>query len=186
MKGIIFNLVETIVSRAHGADAWDRLLDVAELDGAYTTVGAYPDAELFALVDAAAADLGMSSQSVLRWVGRESLPLLAQRYPHFFEPPTTRGFVLTLNHVIHPEVRKLYPGADVPVFAFAAHGEDGLSIDYRSHRRMCGFAEGLIQGAGDHYGEEVRIEQPRCMLEGGTSCQLVCEFLPLARSAASG
>jgi hypothetical protein len=33
----------------------------------------------------------------------------------FFENVTaTKSFLLTLNHIIHPEVRKLHPGAEVP------------------------------------------------------------------------
>ena len=55
----------------------------------------------------------------MRWFGREALPLLADRYPDFFEQhPRHQPFLLTLNRIIHPEVRKLYPGADVPNFEF--------------------------------------------------------------------
>ena len=79
---------------------------------------------------------------------------------------------MTLNAIIHPEVRKLYPGADVPEFSFDASTEDLLVMGYRSRRRLCGFAEGLLEGAGDHYGESVRIAQPRCMLRGDDSCVL--------------
>ena len=60
------------------------------------------------------------------------MPLFAVRYPQFFEPhDCTRSFVLTLNDIIHPEVRKLYPGADVPEFDFGIRDEpsgDGLSV----------------------------------------------------------
>ena len=119
MKGIVFNLLEDVVTRAHGAATWDALLDEANVGGAYTSLGSYPDEEAFKLVMAASRALGLKPEEVLRWFGREAMPVLAQKYPGFFTPhKTVRPFLLTLNSIIHPEVRKIYPGADVPVFDF--------------------------------------------------------------------
>lgn len=177
MKGVIFNLAEQVVTDAYGADTWDTLLDDAELDGAFTTLGNYPDAQLIAIVDAAAVRLGTSSADVVRIVGQGAIPLLAVRYPAFFTPHTsTRPFLLTLNDIIHPEVRKLYPGAEVPEFGFEEHGADVLNLEYRSHRKLCALAEGFVVGAAQHYGQTVAIEQPQCMLDGAESCVLRCTF----------
>ncbi|MBI4241193.1 MAG: heme NO-binding domain-containing protein, partial [Candidatus Rokubacteria bacterium] len=85
-------------------------------------------------------------------------------------------FLLTLNDIIHPEVRKLYPGAGVPVFDFDASAPDTLAMGYTSARRFCAFAEGLIEGAAAHYGEEVAIEQPTCMNRGDKTCTLMIRF----------
>ena len=66
------------------------------------------------------------------------MPLFAERYPQLFEPhDCTRSFVLTLNDIIHPEVRKLYPGADVPEFDFGIRDDDRLVMGYRSPRKLC-------------------------------------------------
>ena len=54
MKGIIFNLLEDVVIHDHGQDTWDELLNATSLDGAYTSLGSYPDAHIQALVGAAA------------------------------------------------------------------------------------------------------------------------------------
>ena len=106
MKGIVFNLLGDIVSRQYGANIWDDLLDAAGVDGSYTSLGSYPDEELGKLVGAASARLGTPPQDIVRWFGREALPLLAAKYPQFFTPHRdTRSFVLTLNAIIHPEVR---------------------------------------------------------------------------------
>ncbi len=177
MKGVIFNLAEQVVTDAYGADTWDQLLDDADLDGAFTTLGNYPDAQLMAIVDAASVRLGVSATDVVRMVGKGALPLLALRYPAFFTPHTsTRPFLLTLNDIIHPEVRKLYPGADVPEFGFEEQGEDVLLLEYRSRRQLCALAEGFIAGAAEHFGQSVTIVQPRCMLDGVDSCLLRCTF----------
>ena len=149
MKGVVFDLLEQAVVRHHGEDVWDDLLSGAGLIGAYTSLGSYPDDDLHRLVDQAAATLGMSPQDVIRWFGREALPALAVSYPEFFTGhATTRSFLLTLNDIIHPEVRKLYPGADVPWFEFTGTAKGDLVLGYASRRRLCAFAEGLIQEIG--------------------------------------
>ncbi|GAC1443771.1 MAG: heme NO-binding domain-containing protein [Mycobacteriales bacterium] len=177
MKGVIFNLAEQVVTDDYGADTWDQLLEDADVDGAFTSLGNYPDEQLFALVDAAAARLGMESSAVVRRIGEGAMPLLARRYPAFFAPHTaTRPFLLTLNDIIHPEVRKLYPGADVPVFGFEELGEDVLLLQYRSHRKLCALAEGFTAGAATHYGQTVVIHQTSCMLTGADHCVLHCTF----------
>ena len=179
MKGIVFNLLEQLVSRDYGEDTWDDLLDQAGLDGAYTSLGSYDDADLFRLVGAASESLGVPPDDLVRWFGHNALPLFADSYPQFFTPHTSaRTFVLTLNDIIHPEVRKLYPGADVPEFDFeqVQHHDRPLRMGYRSQRRMCSFAEGLIEGAAEHYGETTDIRQPSCMKRGDERCVLEISF----------
>lgn len=183
MKGIIFNLLEEIVREEHGEDTWDDLLDAADLDGVYTSLGNYPDEQLGRLVTAAAAALGLSVDDVVAWTGRRALPLMASRFPKFFDGHTnTRGFLLTLNDIIHPEVRKLYPGADTPEFEFDTSNPDMLVMHYRSARRLCAFARGLVEGAADHFGEAVEFKQDRCMHRGDPECVFHIAF----SAAASG
>ena len=177
MKGIVFNLFEQTVVEAHGDQAWEALLETTGLDGVYTSLGSYPDEDFFALALAASEVLGTPLDDVVRWFGRGAMPLFEQRYPHLFtEHSQTRSFVLTLNDIIHPEVRKLYPGAIVPEFAFDASDPDGLVMDYYSPRKLCAFAEGLLLGAADHYGQTVQIQQPQCMHRGDPRCRLEIAF----------
>ena len=176
MKGVVFNLLEQLVSRDFGEDTWDALLDASGLDGVYTSLGSYPDEDLMKLVIAASDALAMPADDVVLWLGRNALPLFAERYPQLFEPhDCTQSFVLTLNDIIHPEVRKLYPGADVPEFDFDVR--DGVVVmGYHSPRKLCSFAEGLLLGAADHYGERLMIEQPSCMKRGDDHCVLEIAF----------
>lgn len=177
MKGIIFQLLEDVVTQQYGEDTWDALLDKAGIEGAYTSLGSYPDEELMRLVGEASSALDTPPDAVVRWFGRGALPRLAERFPEFFTPHTsTRSFLLTLNDIIHVEVRKLYPGADVPVFDFDASSDDRLVMRYRSARNLCALAEGLIEGAAEHYGESVTIEQPQCKIRGDEACVLVCSL----------
>ena len=172
--------MQEVVAGAHGEDTWDAILERAGLDGVYTSLGSYPDGDLFALVGAASATLDADPQDVVRSLGEGAIPLLAERYPAFFEHARTRDFLLTLNDIIHPEVRKLYPGADVPEFDFETTGDADLVMGYRSPRKLCALAEGFIRGAATHFGEDVDIDQPSCMHRGAESCVLACRFRPAA------
>jgi hypothetical protein len=177
LKGIIFNLVEEVVTDRYGEDAWDSVLEAASLDGSYTSVGSYPDDDLFRLVGAASEILALSADDIVRSLGEGAIPLLAERYPQFFEPhASTRSFLLTLNDIIHPEVRKLYPGAVVPDFDFAVSEDGYLLLGYRSERQLCALAEGFILGAARHYGEAVTLTQVRCMHRGDDKCLIQCAF----------
>lgn len=177
MKGILFNLLAEVVRREHGEDTWDRLLDAAGLDGAYTSLGNYPDADMMKLVGIAASALNLPPDDVVRWFGRASLPLLAQQYPGFFQPHRdTRSFLLTLNDVIHPEVRKLYPGADAPTFDFDTSVDNILLMGYISARHLCAFGEGLIEGSAAYFNEQVHLEHPQCSKRGDPKCVFRISF----------
>ncbi len=182
MKGIVFQLLEQVVTQHHGEAAWDRLLTEAGMEGAYTSLGNYEDAELFKIVGVASRHLNLPPADVVRWFGRNAIPLLSRQYARVFTPHRcTRDFVLTLNSVIHPEVRKMYPGADVPNFDFDTSSADVLIMHYRSKRKMCSFAEGLLLGAADHFCETAHIDHVRCMHRGDAECELRIGFAPAER-----
>ena len=179
MKGIIFNLAEEVVASLHGEDVWDEILERAGLEGAYTSLGSYPDDELTALVAAASALLNSPPDAVLRSLGEGAMPLLAERFPSFFAGHTSsRSFILTLNEIIHAEVRKLYPDATVPDFGFESPSDAEVLIVYESPRQLCALAEGFVAGAASHYGERVAIDQQECMHRGDQACRLLCRFMP--------
>ena len=171
MKGIVFNLLEQVVVNAHGEAAWDGLLDAAGLDGAYTSLGSYPDAEIEKLVLAGSQALGMTPDAVLTWFGRSAMPLLARHYPAFFTPHrSARDFIVSVNSIIHPEVRKLYAGAGCPHFHFETGADGALLMGYNSSRRLCALAQGFIEGAGDYFGEAISVEHRSCMNHGDAHC----------------
>ena len=183
VKGIVFNLLEELVCREYGEETWDALLDEASVEGAYTSLGNYPDDDMMRLVGAAAAKLALPPEAVLRWFGRHSMPLLVERYPAFFaQHRDARSFTLTLNTIIHPEVRKAYPGATPPEFDFDTSSPDELLVGYQSSRKLCALAQGFIEGAADHYGQDLTYEHTQCMHHGADKCMSRVRFtLPRAQ-----
>jgi predicted hydrocarbon binding protein len=171
MKGVVFNLLEQVVSEEAGDDVWERAIAESGVDGAYTSLGTYPHAELQALVASLAEQTGMNADETVMWFGRYALPKLAEAYPELFEPHDgSLRFLRTLNDIIHPEVRKLYPGADVPIFEFRVIESDRLLMGYRSERGLCHFGQGLIEGAAMYYGEDLRVSQVTCQKRGDAEC----------------
>lgn len=172
MKGVVFNLLEEAVQREFGPEAWDDLLDLAGLPGAYTSLGNYSDSEIVELVTVIANKLGMTNGEVLRWFGEHAMPILRERYPALFENHTSsKNFILSVNSIIHPEVRKLYSGASCPFFHFR-ESEDGQSMmmGYESSRKMCDLAHGFVKGAAKLFCEEVDIAHNSCMNLGHEKC----------------
>lgn len=174
MKGIIFNLLEEIVLEEFGEETWLALVDSAGASGSYTSLGNYPDREMLDLVASAAAALKLSEAEVLRWFGERAFPKLARRYPALVDGhPGPGALLLSVNTLIHPEVRKLYPGAVCPHFGFATAGEGApIRMTYRSPRRLCSLVEGFLNGVAAHFGTKVDIAHDRCTHAGADECQL--------------
>lgn len=172
----MFNLVDEVVTEDHGADTWDDILEDAGLHGAYTALGNYPDEDLLAIVRVAADRLQVERADVLRYIGQRSMPMLATRYPAFFAVDDLRTFLMSLNDVIHPEVRKLYPDAVVPVFDYGDLPDGGLRMTYHSPRQLCYLAEGFALGAATEFDEEIAVEQPTCTWRGDAECVIHVRF----------
>lgn len=180
MKGIVFNILADMVIEQMGMETWDDLLEQADLPsgGAYTSGGLYDDSELFTLVGAISAHTGLPAQDLVRAYGKFAFPRLAERSPVPIEPDkmALKDFLLSLNAVIHTEVKKLYPDADLPTFGFEQPDAQTLVMVYDSHRKLCALCEGLIEGASEFFDTEVSITQPQCMHEGAENCRLVVQF----------
>lgn len=179
MKGIIFNLVEEAITAEHGERGWDDLLEASGLDGVYTSLGNYADTDLQTLLQEGARMLHSTPGDLARSLGHESSLGLARRFPHYFTPyADSRTFLLTLGSVIHPEVRKIHPDTQPPEFWFNDADARVLEINYRSQRRLCAFAEGMIAGAATYYGQRVQLDHQSCMLDGEDHCVLDATFEP--------
>lgn len=164
MKGIIFNVAEKAVTELLGEDAWDDLLEDAGVDGDYTALGTYPDEELLALVAVAATKTGHDPAEVQRLIGRHALPHLVASVEDFLAPNLdVFEFLASVHSIIHVEVKKLDPNAKPPDLVPEQVSKYELHLTYRSERGLSPLAEGLILGAGDHYGEPLTIE----VLSGG-------------------
>jgi hypothetical protein len=180
MKGIIFNQLEGMVTETFGLEAWDSLIAGSKLsvpDGVFIGPRNYPDEDLFALVATASAATGKSAEELVRAFGRYLFPKLAALYPVFLKPGmTAKSFLMSVDRVIHVEVRKLHEDAGLPMITYEDKAPDQLVMVYKSPRNLCDLALGLIEGVGAHFKETITIAQPECRKHGAPACRLECTF----------
>jgi len=179
MQGIVFRVLEACYVDAFGRDAWREVAAAAGACGPYTHSSTHPDAEFARLVTAMASAQRLGNQQALRWLGEQAIPHFHALAPDLFDRHRACWpFLRSLNDIIHPQVRARYPGVNVPDFEYPDATGDAQVIDYRSTRRMCALAEGLMLGAAAHFGESLAITQSHCMLEGDDRCRFELRFSP--------
>lgn len=168
MKGIVFTEFVDMVEAQFSADMVDDILDDAApaSGGAYTAVGTYDHAELVSLVVALSQRTGVAVPDLVRAFGLHMFGRFYAGYPAFFEGMTSAvQFLAGIEDVIHAEVLKLYPDAQLPRFECTLL-PDGLAMVYRSPRHFDDLALGLIEGAVAHWGGGYTIT--RAPFEDGT------------------
>lgn len=173
MKGVVFNILEDMVTEKGGLLMWQGVLDKVGVEGGYTAVGTYSDDELFKIVGAVVEELGVPAEEVVGAFGVYMFGQLAKRYPVFVENcPDFFSFLESIDSVIHLEVRKLMTETQLPSIKCTRVGNSELLMNYSSPRRLCLLAEGLIYGAAEQYGSSIRIDHPVCMHKGADHCDL--------------
>ncbi len=161
MKGIVFTELLEMVEERYSLEVVDRIIERAELPsgGVYTAVGTYPPEEMGRLLRELSAATGAPPAELLRAFGHHLLHRFAAGFPQFFaESKGALALLERVETVIHVEVRKLYPDAELPSFDTARDG-DRLTMVYRSPRRLSHLAEGLIAGCAEFYGETIDVER---------------------------
>lgn len=176
MKGIIFTEFLEMVDLVFGAEVSDQIITEADLPsgGAYTSVGTYDFSEMVSLVSLLAEKTGFGVPELLRRYGEYLFARFAEHYPHFFENVDgALDFLRGVDSYIHVEVRKLYPDAQLPSFAFEEKSPDEVRLVYRSRRALSDVAEGLIKGCCVYFKEDFLLEKKDLSNGEGT----VVEFL---------
>ena len=137
MKGIVFSLLNDMVEEQFGLEAWDALITKAGSDGVYLSTETYSDEEPMRLVAAASELTGIAQTDLVKAFGQYMFPQFYTKYPVFFKPDMTlKSFLLTVDRVIHVEVRKLYPDAALPDFDYEHEEDDKLTQALDRYERL--------------------------------------------------
>ena len=163
MKGIVYTLFNQLVEEKFGIEVWDEILDEVqpESEGIYTTTETYDNTELFALVGALSEKTNIPVNDLVKAFGQFSLGEFARRYPVFFENVNAKEFLQSIHDVIHVEVKKLYTDAELPTFTYEDPAPDKLILHYNSPRKLCVFAEGLIDGTAEYFETGIEYTQTK-------------------------
>jgi hypothetical protein len=162
MKGIVFTEFLDMVGDKFGENMVDDIIDDAQLphSGAYTSVGTYPHTEIVALVTSLSKRTELSLDTLLEVFGHHLFGRFYQRYPTFMDSsPDALSFLMGIETIVHTEVRKLYPDAQLPQFETHRIGADQIQMNYRSAHDFSTLAVGLIKGCAEHYQCTLDIER---------------------------
>ncbi|MGK0176509.1 MAG: hypothetical protein ACJAT5_000453 [Lentimonas sp.] len=162
MKGMVFTNFLEMVEEKFSMDVVDTIIEESKVasGGAYTTVGTYPHTEMVALLQSLEKAVSIPISDLLKVYGKHLFGKLAGGYPMLLtDCNNSRDLLLKLDGVIHVEVKKLYPEAELPRFISTELPDGRLQMHYLSDRHMEDLAEGLLHGCFEHFDETVKLEQ---------------------------
>jgi len=179
MQGSIFTALSDMVIEKLGMPMWDEVL--TELNpasgGIYTAGQQYEDAELLGLVALLSQKTNLPATQLVEAFGEFLFSRLYNSLPpELRQLNDLRPFLLSVDKVIHKEVRRLYPDAYLPSFDYDNSNEQMLVMYYQSRRKLCHAAVGLIKGAAAQFSQQIQIEHPECMHDGAERCRLHIHF----------
>lgn len=181
MKGIVFVHLLEMVEKEFGELLLESAIDHAETStqGVFTSAGTYPAEDMLKLVGSLSELTQLPPSALYQHYGRYLFDKLFVSYPMF--PPevisNAFSFLASINDVIHVEVHKLYPDAELPRFITQHHDEEKMILEYSSSRRMSDLALGLIEGCLSHFKEDVEIQMVP-LQEDGTCVQFTLTRKP--------
>ncbi len=182
LRGIVFTELMEMVESTFGLAIAQQVIDHSGVPskGVYTSVGSYDHTELLRLVASLAALTATPATALTKAFGRHLFGRFAILYPQFFagvEGPLE--FLEAVDGLIHVEVRKLYPNAQLPRFESRRRGPDELELDYVSPRPFADLAEGLIEGCTAHFGRGLRLERRDVAGARGPAVRFTVQLLPV-------
>lgn len=160
MKGVLFTELLDMIERDHGLQVLDRVIERARLpnDGAFTAIGSYDWRDLFQLLAQLSTEIGVPVGELERALGRQIFAVFARQYPQLFQGVGNAfDFLASVEDVIHPQMRRLYPDAQLPRF-LCARLPGVVELRYFSPRPLVEFAMGMIEGCLEHFGSRARVE----------------------------
>lgn len=183
MYGMIFAELKKYVDTKLSGRAWaDLLQHTGNGTKIYMNFHNYPDAELGALVNAAAAHTGIAVADILEDFGEFIASDLLAMYQSVIPSEwRTLDVVEHTEEVIHRVVRLRNPGAHPPHLQSRRLSPQAVEIRYNSPRRLCALAKGICRGIARHHNEAVQIDEPQCMHAGADACLLVVQLADAGR-----
>lgn len=161
MLGIVFTEFMEMVEDKFSAEILDEVLDTPGLssDGAYTAVGYYDHTDMIRMVVALSKIVDLPVDDLIEAFGQHMFSILSGKYPALIAGKVSSMDVLeSIDTAVHREVIKLYPHAELPEFKCDRHGENHLTMHYRSKRPFSRLALGLMKGCAEHFSETLDIQ----------------------------
>jgi hypothetical protein len=160
MKGMVFTELIEYVEENLGFEISDKMIDNADLpnNGVFTQAGNYPHEYLVSMVVALSQATGVEADKLVYIFGEYMFERILKIQPSFVnEYSSSIDFIAVVDEMVHVEVKKLYPDADLPRFIVESKDENSIVIIYQSEKRLEAFAKGLMQGCAKHFNQTLEI-----------------------------
>lgn len=175
MKGIVFTEFLEMVEEKFGLETVDFIINESKLEsnGVYTSVGTYDFIEMQSLIVQLSKKINIPVDDLVYAYGLYFYKTLVDNhkdiFDHYKDPMV---FVASVEDHIHVEVRKLYPGAELPSFGIIHKDDDYMEVVYTSERGMYMFAKALMEKTFEYYDKNVQVEFEK-LKENGTSVKFM-------------
>lgn len=161
MKGIVFTEFQELVEGAFGLEVADKVVSKGcPFQWGFTSVGTYDHHILLEMVGQLSAETGAPAHELVHAFGKHLFQSFLRAYPGSFRNVSSTFELLNnVETVIHREVCKLYPDAELPHFYFHEAEPGCFKMEYRSSRPFAVLAGGLIEASIAHFGEALEVER---------------------------
>jgi Haem-NO-binding len=180
MKGLIFTEFLELVETCFGMEVADQVITKGcpfHTSG-FTSVGTYDHRDLLSMVGELSKVADVASRDLVFQFGKRMFGKFLEQHPEAFERvSSTFELLLSVEDVIHVEVRKINPEAELPSFTFPATTEGSLDVVYQSSRPFADLAHGLISASIAHFKESLEII--RTDLEGEPNTHAMFSLRPV-------
>lgn len=158
MKGVVFTEYMEFIEETFGFDVVDDMIEKSGVSGVYTQAGNYEFNELFQMVQALSLIVDKPLGLLVETFAKHLFTKLIKIYPKPTQIYTNAfDFISNIDQVVHPEVQKLYPDAELPSFETISQDENRLVMQYVSKKPLMDLAKGLMEACGEHYNEPLEV-----------------------------
>ena len=179
MKGIINIGIQEMVLEKFGAEAWEKVKELAGCDEPFFAISNnYPDEITLALIKAASEVSALPMENLMIEYGKFMVPhTLKEQYPTYFQVAgkSPREFLLNMDRV-HKHATRSISMSVPPRFEYEQLPDGRLLMKYQSERKLCAVLQGLILGVGILFDQELGVRQTVCMHRGDSHCVMEITF----------
>ncbi len=116
------------------------------------------DSKVTRFIELMAKDANMDTGALWKIIGKDNVRAFYEGYSLFFNKENLYHFLNAMNDV-HKIVRKKIPGSNPPALDVEIISRNSIFFTYRSQRNMFDYFLGLIDGAKEHFKEDVLVEE---------------------------
>jgi hypothetical protein len=178
MKGVVFTEFLELVETGFGMQVADNVVTKGcPFQTGFTSVGTYDHKDLIAMVGQLSEETGAPAKDLVHTFGKHLFhKFLIGNQDFFASVSTTYELLFNVEHVIHVEVLKLTPDAELPTFRFPPAEEGCFNLEYESKRPFADLAGGLIEACIEHFGESLDVK--RTDLQGAPGTHALFHLSP--------